>query len=83
MSEGKWQVDHIMPASFKLKRNQQERCCHWTNLQSSLAKDRARPPGTKIIGKKSAKITCERHWVDSTTGWVCSVKKTKNVHKMQ
>ena len=61
--EGMWQVDHIMPcASFDLtQEDQQQMCFHWTNMQPLWWKDNR---------DKWYKVPTNRHWVDSTTGWV-------------
>ena len=38
---GNWEIDHIVPyASFDLtKKEEQEKCFHWTNLQPLLAQE--------------------------------------------
>ena len=59
--EGMWQVDHIVPcASFDFtKKDQQQMCFHWTNLQPLW------DPDNKA---KTHKVPTNRRWVD--TGWV-------------
>lgn len=59
----KWVVDHIMPcASFDFtKKDQQQMCFHWTNLQPLWDPDN---------NAKRDKVPENRLWVDSTTGWV-------------
>lgn len=49
-------------ASFDLmKEDQQRMCFHWTNLQPLWDPDN---------NAKRDKVPTNRHWVDSTTGWV-------------
>lgn len=63
LGKDKWQVDHIMPcASFDFtQEDQQQQCFHWTNLQPLWDPDN---------NAKRDKVPTNRHWVDSTTGWV-------------